>query len=238
MLDKSTVPAKWKYHHLLGSATFLVVAAALYLIFMWVPDERVQGPVSKIIYFHISSAWLAFFAFFVVMVCSIVYLKTRDLKWDVYASSSAEIGVLFTTIVLVTGPIWGRASWNVWWSWDDRLTTTLILWFIYLAYLMIRTTFYEEEQKARFSAIFGIVGFIDVPIVWMSIRWWRTIHPVIVSSSGFAMDPTMVFTMMVSLTAFTLMYFFLLQKVVFIQKMRFEVNEVKREVKDRLRFHS
>jgi len=141
--------------------TFLAVAAALYLIFMWVPNEKIQGPVSKIIYFHIASAWLAFFAFFIVMICSILYLKTKDLKWDIISYASAEIGILFTTIVLVTGPIWGRASWNAWWTWDHRLTTTLILWFIYIAYLMIRSAFNEEEKKARFSAVFGIIG-LDV----------------------------------------------------------------------------
>lgn len=230
MTGFKNVPVKWKYHNILGWATFLAVAAAIYLIFMWVPNEKIQGPVSKIIYFHISSAWLAFFAFFVVMVFSIIYLKTKNLKWDIVSSASAEIGVLFTTVVLVTGPIWGRASWNAWWTWDHRLTTTLILWFIYVAYLMIRASFHEEEKKARFSAIFGIIGFIDVPIVWMSIRWWRTIHPNIVSSSGFAMDPSMVQTLLVSLLAFTLLYFYLLQKRIFVQKMQSEVELLKRKI--------
>jgi len=210
--------------------TFLAVAAALYLIFMWVPNEKIQGPVSKIIYFHIASAWLAFFAFFIVMICSILYLKTKDLKWDIISYASAEIGILFTTIVLVTGPIWGRASWNAWWTWDHRLTTTLILWFIYIAYLMIRSAFNEEEKKARFSAVFGIIGFVDVPIIWMSIRWWRTIHPNIVSSGGFAMDPSMVQTLLVSLGAFTLLYFYLLRKGILIQKMRSEFELLKQEL--------
>jgi len=223
-----------KYDSILGWAAFLAISAALYLIFMWVPNEKIQGPVSKIIYFHISSAWLAFFAFFVVMVCSIAYLRTKDLKWDIYACASAEIGILFTTIVLVTGPIWGRASWNAWWTWDHRLTTTLILWFIYIAYLMIRSAFNEEEKKARLSAIFGIIGFIDVPIVWMSIRWWRTIHPNIVSSGGFAMDPSMVQTLMVSLAAFTLLYLYLLQKGVFVQKLRTETDHLKQQLTEKL----
>ncbi|PKM82063.1 MAG: cytochrome C assembly protein [Firmicutes bacterium HGW-Firmicutes-14] len=223
-------PRKWKYHNILAWTAFLTVSAALYLIFMWVPNEKIQGPVSKIIYFHVSSAWLAFFAFFVVMVCSIAYLKTKDLKWDIISHVSAEVGVLFTTIVLVTGPIWGRASWNAWWTWDHRLTTTLILWFIYVAYLMIRSAFNEEEKKARFSAIFGIIGFIDVPIVWMSIRWWRTIHPNIVSSGGFAMDPSMVQTLLASLAAFTVLYFYLLEKGIFVQRIRSQVELLKQRI--------
>ena len=227
-MNKSAKNFAWD--QALGWAAFLTVSAALYLIFMWVPNEKVQGPVSKIIYFHISSAWLAFFAFLVVMICSILYLKTKDLKWDAVSYASAEIGVLFTTIVLVTGPIWGRASWNAWWTWDHRLTTTLVLWFIYIAYLMIRSSFNEEEKKARFSAVFGIIGFLDVPIVWMSIRWWRTIHPNIVSSGGFAMDPSMVQTLLVSLTAFTLLYFYLLRKGILIRKISSECEMLKQKI--------
>lgn len=230
MSGSLSIRSKSGIDSILGWASFVLVTAALYLIFMWVPNERVQGPVSKIIYFHISSAWLAFFAFFVVMLCSIIYLKTKDLKWDIVAHASAEIGVLFTTIVLVTGPIWGRASWNVWWTWDSRLTTTLVLWFIYVAYLMIRSSFSEEEKKARFSAVFGIIGFVDVPIVWMSIRWWRTIHPTIVTASGFAMDPRMVQTLMVSLTAFTLLYFYLLRKSISVNTLRNETELLKEKI--------
>lgn len=221
---------KGHFESILGWAAFFSVVASLYLVFMWVPNEKVQGPVSKIIYFHVSSAWLAFFAFFVVMVCSILYLKTKELKWDSISNASAEIGVLFTTIVLVTGPIWGRASWNAWWTWDSRLTTTLILWFIYIAYLMIRSSFSEEERKARFSAVFGIIGFIDVPIVWMSIRWWRSIHPTIVTSSGFAMDPRMIETLVASLFSFTLLYFYLLRKSISVNNLIHETELLKEKI--------
>lgn len=231
-MPATDIPAKWKFHQALAWLAFISVTVSLYLIFMWVPNEKVQGAVSKIIYFHIASAWLAFFAFFVVLIGSALYLKTKDLKWDETAHASAEIGILFTTIVLVTGPIWGRASWNVWWTWDSRLTTTLILWFIYIAYLMVRSSFSEEDKKARFSAVFGIIGFVDVPIVWMSIRWWRTIHPTIVTSSGFAMDPRMVGTLMVSLASFTLLYFYLLQKGLFINKMRRQTELLKEKLSE------
>jgi len=233
MAAKPIVPAPWKYHRLLGWATFAVMAVAVYLVFMWVPNEKIQGPVSKIIYFHVASAWLGFFAFFVVMAAGIAYLKTKDNKWDNLSSASAEIGVLFTTIVLLTGPVWGRASWNAWWTWDHRLTTTLVLWFIYVAYLMIRNSVGEEEKRARYAAIFGIIGFIDVPIVWMSIRWWRTIHPTIVTGEGFAMAPSMVKTLLVSIAAFTLLYFYLLQKSMFINRMQAEVAAVKEQLRNR-----
>ncbi|MFZ5641346.1 MAG: cytochrome c biogenesis protein [Bacillota bacterium] len=233
MAAKANIPTPWKYHQLLGWVTFAVMAAAVYLIFMWVPNEKIQGPVSKIIYFHVASAWLGFFAFFVVMVAGIAYLKTKDPKWDVLSYASAEIGVLFTTIVLLTGPIWGRASWNAWWTWDHRLTTTLVLWFIYVAYLMIRASVDEEEKRARYAAIFGIIGFIDVPVVWMSIRWWRTIHPTIVSGEGFAMAPSMVKTLLVSIAAFTLLYFYLLQKGMFVQRVKSEVAAAKNRLRNR-----
>ena len=230
MRDTNNLSLKSNFDSALGWASFLAVAVSLFLIFMWVPNEKVQGPVSKIIYFHIASAWLAFFAFLVVMLSGIVYLKTKKLKWDVISGASAEIGILFTTIVLVTGPIWGRASWNAWWTWDSRLTTTLVLWFIYVAYLMIRSSFAEEEKKARMSAVFGIIGFVDVPIVWMSIRWWRTIHPTIVTSGGFAMDPRMVLTLLVSLGAFTLLYFYLLTKSVAISNLSRETELLKDKI--------
>lgn len=233
MAQAPNIPTPWKYHRILGWLTFAVMAAAVYLIFMWVPNEKIQGPVSKIIYFHVASAWLGFFAFFVVMIAGVAYLKTKNSKWDVLSYASAEIGVLFTTIVLLTGPVWGRASWNAWWTWDHRLTTTLVLWFIYVAYLMIRTSISEEEKRARYAAIFGIIGFIDVPIVWMSIRWWRTIHPTVVSGEGFAMAPSMVKTLLVSIAAFTLLYFYLLQKGMFIQRMQAEVASLKEQLRNR-----
>lgn len=230
MRNTNNLSPKSNFDSALGWVSFLAVSISLFLIFIWVPNEKVQGPVSKIIYFHVSSAWLGFFAFLVVMLSGIMYLKTKNLKWDVISCASAEIGVLFTTIVLVTGPIWGRASWNAWWTWDSRLTTTLVLWFIYVAYLMIRSSFAEEEKKARISAVFGIIGFLDVPIVWMSIRWWRTIHPTIVSSGGFAMDPRMVLTLLVSLTSFTLLYFYLLRKSVAISNLIHETETLKEQI--------
>ncbi|AGA68637.1 ABC-type transport system involved in cytochrome c biogenesis, permease component [Desulfitobacterium dichloroeliminans LMG P-21439] len=212
--------------------TFITVLIATYLVFMWVPNERIMGPVQKIFYFHVSAAWIGFFAFFVVFVAGVLYLRTRNEKWDAVGAASAEIGIMFTAIVLITGPIWGRAAWNAWWTWDPRLTTTLVLFFIYIAYFMVRSSIIEPEKKARIAAIFGMVGFIDVPIVWFSIRWWRTIHPVVVSSSGFAMSSKMVVTLLVSVVAFTFLYFFLLANTMFVVKMQSELAMLKEKIRE------
>lgn len=216
----------------LGWLTFLMVLIATYLVFMWVPNERIMGPVQKIFYFHVAAAWVSFLAFFIVFLAGLQYLSTRDDKWDAVGAASAEIGLMFTIIVLITGPIWGRAAWNAWWTWDPRLTTTLVLFFIYVAYFMVRSSLFEPEKKARIAAVFGMVGFVDVPIVWFSIRWWRTIHPVVVSSSGFAMSSKMMVTLLVSVAAMTLLYFYLLVNTTFVIRMRSELvalKEIQRE---------
>ncbi|MGE4273282.1 MAG: cytochrome c biogenesis protein CcsA [Desulfitobacterium sp.] len=212
--------------------TFITVLIATYLVFVWVPNERIMGPVQKIFYFHVASAWIGFFAFFVVFVAGVLYLRTRNERWDAVGAASAEIGIMFTAIVLITGPIWGRAAWNAWWTWDPRLTTTLVLFFIYIAYFMVRSSIIEPEKKARIAAIFGMVGFIDVPIVWFSIRWWRTIHPVVVSSSGFAMSSKMVVTLLVCVVAFTFLYFFLLANTMFVVKMQSELAMLKEKIRE------
>lgn len=217
----------------LNWTTFFVVLTSIYLIFVWVPNERVMGPVQKIFYYHVSAAWISFMAFFVVFISGVVYLITRNKKWDLIGASSAEIGVLFTTIVLITGPIWARPVWNTWWTWDARLTTTLILWFIYLAYLMIRAAINEEEKKERIAAVFGIIGFIDVPIVWFSIRWWRTIHPVVLDSTGFALSPKMTLTLLISVISFTLLYILLLRNLFSLKKARGELEELKETLRSR-----
>lgn len=187
------------------AAAGALMLLALYFSLVYAPTERTMGQVQRVFYFHLGNAWNAFLAFFLVMVASIGYLKTRSRRWDIYAEALAEVGVVFTTVVLITGSIWGRAAWNTWWTWDPRLTTTLVLWFIYDGYLALRASLENWETRARLSAVYGIVGFVNVPIVFMSIRWWRTIHPVVISLSGMDMDPRMVPAMLASLLAFTLL---------------------------------
>ncbi len=196
---------------ILGVAAIVSVLVALYGAIVWAPTEAVMGHVQRIFYFHMPSAWVALGpAFTIVFICSIVYLVKKDLRYDRIAGASAELGVLFTTITLLTGPLWAKPIWGAYWTWDPRLTTTLVLWFIYVAYLMLRSSITEGHRRARLSAVFGIVGWIDVPIVFMSIRWWRTIHPTLVTGEGMNLDSSMQAVLLFSLGAITLLYVFLL----------------------------
>ncbi len=205
---------------------------ALYAIFLYAPIEKTMGIVQKIFYFHVSSAFVSFFAFFIVFLNSILYLFKRERKWDILALSSAEIGVIFCTLVLITGPIWAKPVWNVWWTWDPRLTTTLILWFIYVSYLMLRRVA-GEGQSSSFAAVFGIIGFINVPITFFAIRIWRSIHPVIISTKGINMRPPMLFTLIITLLAFILLFFYLLIARVRLEKIRDYYGELKALLEER-----
>jgi heme exporter protein C len=195
----------------LGAVSVLAILVALYGALVWAPTEAQMGDIQRIFYFHMPSAWIALGpCFTVAMVCSIIYLVKKDLRFDRIAASSAEIGILFTTITLLTGPIWARPVWGAYWTWDPRLTTTLVLWFIYVAYLMLRASTPPGHKRARISAVVAIVGWIDVPIVFMAIRWWRTIHPLLISGEGMNLDSDMQTVLMFSLAAFTLLYVYLL----------------------------
>ena len=216
-----------------------IMLIALYLTFVWSPEEAVMGVVQKIFYFHVASAWTAFLAFFIVFVFSIAFLITRKRDFDIVAGVSAEIGVVFTAIVLTTGPIWARSAWNTWWSWEPRLTTTLILFFIYLAYMMIRQMEVVWEKKARLASVFGIIGFMDVPIVYMSIRWWRSkMHPVVfgegVGQSGGGIEPEMMTTLMFTLVTLTLLYVVLLQKGIYLEKAKIALSQCKEQLQEKM----
>lgn len=194
----------------LGIAAIASIFGALYLALLWAPREATMGDIQRIFYFHVPSAWLALGpSFTVVLIGSVLYLWKKDLKYDRLAAASAEIGVMFTTITLVTGPLWARPVWGAYWVWEPRLTTTLVLWFIFVAYLMLRSST-AGHRRARLSAVFGIVGWIDVPIVFMAIRWWRTIHPTVFATEGGGLDSSMTLVLMFSLAAFTLLYVYLL----------------------------
>ena len=183
----------------------VLMIAALYLIFVYVPTDKHTGIVQRIFYFHVPLAWISFLAFFVVFICSIIYLRRRTLKWDTFAHASAEIGILFTTLVLVTGPIWAKPVWGIWWTWDARLTATLVLWLVYIAYILVRNYAVTKEQGSRFAAVVGIVGFVDVPIVFIAVKLWRTQHPSTIVFEG-GLTPEMVLTLLVSIAAFTVLY--------------------------------
>jgi len=196
-------------------AAALVLVAGVYVrALAFTPEEATQGLAQKIFYVHAPSAWVAFLAFGVVGVCSLVYLFVKDPRLDLLAASSAEVGTVFTTVVLVTGPIWGKVIWGTWWSWDARLTLTLFLWFIYLAYLVLRTAVEEPGRRARYSAVLGILGALLVPFIHVSVYLFRTLHPmpVVLRPGKPELPGTMLVTTLVSFVVFTCFYFALLAR--------------------------
>lgn len=224
---------------ILFAGTVVTILAAIYLIFMYAHTEKTMGIVQKIFYFHVGSASTAFLAFFVTFIFSILYLVKRKRIYDTYAYVSAELGVVFTTIVLVTGPIWAKSAWNTWWVWEPRLTTTLILWFIYVAYIMIRQMDGVWDKKARLASVFGILGFADVPIVFFAIRWWQTkLHPIVfgngVSQQGGGIEGNMLVALLVSIAALTFLYAYLLHEGVSFENMRIKVNQYKEKLREDL----
>ena len=210
---------------------FALMVAAVSLIAAYVPTEEEMGVVQRIFYVHVPLAWVAFLAFFVVFIMSILYLWKRNERWDFWAYSSAEVGMVFTTMVLITGPIWAKPAWGVWWAWDMRLTTTLVLWLIYAAYFAVRSFAAEEERGARFAAVVGIIGFVDVPIVATAILINRTQHPRYVIFEG-GLSSSMLLTLMVSIAAFTVLYFLLLRLRASTRRMRSEVMRLRQQVED------
>ncbi|PKB65087.1 MAG: cytochrome C assembly protein [SAR202 cluster bacterium Io17-Chloro-G2] len=171
------IGGNYRARHVLLVLAGLLMLADLYLMLMVAPTDSVLGQVQRIFYFHVPIAVMSFLAFFVVFLASVVFLVRRSPVWDRLAHASAEVGVVFVTLALITGVIWARPIWNTWWTWEPRLTTTLILWLIYVAYLMIRSYAPSRPQAQIYAAVVGIVGFVDVPIVYYSVIWWRSIHP-------------------------------------------------------------
>jgi heme exporter protein C len=200
----------------LGIAAWLGVAAAIYLSFFVAREasDSMGGQLQRIFYFHVPSAWVAYLGFSVTFVASIAYLRTGARRWDLLAHSGAEIGVLFCSLVLITGPIWGRPVWGTWWQWDARLTSTLVLWLTYVGYLLLRGLVTDQNRSGRLAAVVGIIGLIDVPIVHFSVYWWRTLHPAgpsvanPVGSSGLGGPELAAF--FTALGAFTLLFIWLL----------------------------
>jgi heme exporter protein C len=190
----------------------LLFAAAVSMVFFFTPTEMVMGLVQKVFYFHVSSAWVGMLAFFVAFVAGIVYLARRDHRWDLLELAGVEIGMVFMLITIITGSIWARPIWNSWWTWDPRLTTCTIMELVYAAYLMLRQGIEEPERRARFGAVYSIIGFLSVPLTFFSIRIFRTIHPVVIGSGdpgaegSFSMTPAMLRTFMFSLGTFTVLF--------------------------------
>jgi heme exporter protein C len=192
----------------LGILALLSMLVGSYVGLVVVPADAAQGNVQRLMYVHVPAAWLAFLAFFVVFVMSVLYLIQRDERWDRVAASSAEIGVVFTVVTLLLGMMWGKPTWGVFWTWDPRLTTTAILLAIYVGYGALRSFAEDGEKRARWSAIVGVIGFANVPIVYMSVTWWRTLHQP--PSSPRSVAPDILWTLMLNLAAFTIVYVYLM----------------------------
>lgn len=226
-----SLPAN-RWRAALASVTALAVLAGIGMAFFYAPTERTQGHAQRIFYFHVPLAWTAYLAFFLVLVGSVGYLWKRKPFWDTLAQASAEIGLVLTSLVLVTGAIWGRIVWGTWWSWDPRLTATLVLWFIYLGYGMVRQFTTQPERARRMAAVLGIVGFIDVPIVHQSVVWWRSLHPepIVLNERGPQLPGTMLATLLVNLLAFTLLYAYLLATRIEVVNLEEAVAEEKRQL--------
>jgi heme exporter protein C len=197
---------------ILAGLSVIAFLVALWMVFCYAPREATMGDVQRIFYFHVASAWVGFFGFFVTFVAGIVYLATDDRRWDMLASSSAEIGLTAISMTLVTGMLWAKPVWGAYWTWEPRLTISAVQWLLYIAYVMLRGSVLSPEREARFAAVYGIVAFVTVPLSWFAIRWWRTIHPQIVSDAGMAIAPRMTHTLLASLAAFTLIYVTLLRR--------------------------
>jgi heme exporter protein C len=200
----------------LGIAAWALVTLALVFIFFVAreADASMGGQLQRIFYIHVPSAWLAYLAFAIVFIASIAFLRTHSRTWDLVAHSAAEVGVVFCTLVLVTGPIWARPVWGTWWQWDARLTSTLVLWLTYVGYLLLRSLAADPASAGRLAAVVGIVGFINVPIVHFSVRWWRTLHPVGPTpadpSTASGLGAGELLTFFTALFAFTLLFAWLL----------------------------
>lgn len=218
----------------LGWLSLVGLPVALYMAFIYAPEEVTMGVVQRIFYFHVASAWTSFLLFFIVFVASIAYLRNRMVQCNQLAVAAAELGVLFTTLTLLTGPLWARPVWNTWWTWDPRLTTTLILWFIYVAYLMIQSGSEGRERQLRFAAVFGIVGFADIPLIFISTRMWRSIHPVVIEGGKMQMPPAMVLALVTAVLVFTVLAFYLLAQRVHLSLLRDRVLALREQLRQQM----
>jgi len=220
----------WK-RAMIGAFVLFLVGAAAYASFFIAPEEKTMHVLQRIFYFHAAAAWAGMTAFFICFVANLLYVWRREERWDSLGISSAEVGLAFITVVLITGPIWAKPAWGIYWTWDARLTSTFVLWLLYISYLLLRTLIEEPDRRALLSALFGIFAFIDVPIVFGAIRWWRTQHPapVIMGGPGSGLDPTMNKVFFFSVLAMHALMVFLIAERYRLEKLRSDFEVVRRE---------
>jgi heme exporter protein C len=218
-----------KARKVLGGLALLFVLLGLYFALIEAPPDAYQGEVQRIMYLHIPSILTAYLSFFIVFIGSCLFLWKREKRDDILAHAGAEIGVLFTGLTIVEGSIWGKPTWGVWWTWDARLTLTAILFLIFVGYLMLRSLIEDENRAAVCGAVLGIIGFLDIPLIHMSVYWWRTLHqpPSILRPDKLPWEnvhPSMLIALSINFIAFLLLYFYLLS-------LRISLGELQEEVK-------
>ena len=196
---------------ILDIVTILLFVTAAGMVFLYAPMEAIMGQVQRVFYFHVANAWVGMLGFMVAAIAGVAYLRKGDRKWDIVGLAAVEISFVFFFIAIVSGSIWARGSWGTWWTWDPRLTTAAIVELVYAAYLMLRQSIEDPDRRARFGAVYAILSFISVPLTFISIRIFRTIHPVIIGSGGgsegsFEMTPRMLQTFMFSLLTFSFIF--------------------------------
>lgn len=230
-----------KTSSILNWATGLMFLISLYMIFFFAPTESTMGHVQRIFYFHVGSAWVAAVAYFVALVAGVQYLRRPNKTWDTVSMASVEIGLAFTTMTIVSGSVWGRPAWNTWWIWSPRLTSITVMWLVYVAYFMLRGAIEDDEKRGRFSAVYVIAGFVTVIITYLSIRFLRDIHPVLIGEASEAAEGLQEFssglesaqmgiTVTVATITFSVLYLAWLFNRLRLQRMLDEANALKMRV--------
>jgi heme exporter protein C len=221
-----------KKNVLLAIVVVTLMCCAAYAALFIAPTESKMGTVQRIFYLHAPSGMVALLSFFVCFIANLTYVFKRQPKWDWLGVSAAEVGMAFCTVLIITGPIWAHPAWGIWWTWDARLTLTFVLWLLYIAYLLLRTLVEDPDRRALVSAIYGIFAFIDVPLVYGSIRWWRTQHPqpVVMGGPGSGLEPTMRKVFWFWVVNLMIIMIFLIRERYRLEAMRADVQSIEREV--------
>lgn len=223
---------------ILDIVTIILLLVATWMVFFYAPTEAVMGNVQRVFYFHVAAGWVGMLGFLVAAIAGIAYLRTKDSKWDIVEVSAVEIGMVFALINVITGSIWARPIWNTWWTWDPRLTTATIMLLIYAAYLLLRAGIEDPNRRARFGAVYAIIGFLSVPLTFFSARLYRTIHPVVIGTNqpgaegAFDMTSKMLQVFLFSLIVFTFIFADLLWHRIRMGRLQEKVEQLKMQTSD------
>ena len=223
---------------LLDFITALIFVIATIMVFFYAPTEAIMGAVQRVFYFHVAAGWVGMLGFLVAAISGVAYLRSGNRKWDITGLASVEIGMVFAFINIVSGSIWARPIWNTWWTWDPRLTTATVMELIYAAYLMLRQGIEDPDRRARFGAVYAIIGFLSVPLTFFSARLFRTIHPIVIGTNEagaqgqFDMTPMMLQTFMFSLFTFSIIFADLLWHRIRVGQLAEQVEQLRLKMVD------